>query len=121
MAFAVFPVLCEMKIAGLDNVVWTKERLEFWDSVYGFKMSAMKPLLYEEASVEHVHANLVSTSVCTFRAIDAEKVTLAELEFSSPFSLTAPTKHTLNAFIGKTCFFFFPPSHSAYLISPSLL
>ena len=59
--FPVYPDHFTMKIVGISDPELRKSKLEFWDDVYGFKMSCMKSSVSDEVNVRLVKNELVVT------------------------------------------------------------
>ncbi|KAJ2891815.1 hypothetical protein GGI21_005760, partial [Coemansia aciculifera] len=75
--------------------------VNYWDNVYGFKMSAMKATgSVIEADVDVVPAKAVAASRALIAEIDHGTATPAELDFSSSFSLVATRDSTIHALLG---------------------
>ncbi|KAF8669666.1 Methyltransferase [Rhizoctonia solani] len=66
-----------------------KENVTFWDNVYGFNMSSMAKEVYDDALIEVVSADAVLTNDELIKDIPIQRVTSKNLDFSSPFVLTA--------------------------------
>ncbi|KAG8709243.1 hypothetical protein FRC08_018446 [Ceratobasidium sp. 394] len=66
-----------------------KENVTFWDNVYGFKMSSMAQEVYDDALIEVVSANAVLTNDCLIKDLPIQRITVRNLDFSSPFILNA--------------------------------
>jgi protein arginine N-methyltransferase 3 len=111
-----------------DGSSFVRDRVEFWNDVYGFEMKAMKEEIPDDALIEVVNAedtvsNIVSLQVRlitkssnlfwmlltherSLQDIVTQTVTVPELTFSTPFSLTATKSTTVNAFLGHFDTFF---------------
>ena len=58
------PSQCSIMLSLLDASQLIKDRIDFWDDVYGYKMKAMKEEIYDEALIDVVHAgNVVSNEI----------------------------------------------------------
>ncbi len=54
VALPVYPNSCSLSLVAMGNK-WEREaRVEFWESVYGFKMSCMKEEVFCEAQVQNI-------------------------------------------------------------------
>lgn len=65
------PSQCSIILSLLDGAQLVKDRIEFWNEVYGFKMTSMKEEIYSEAMIdvvrkEDVVSDEVSLKVCLF-------------------------------------------------------
>jgi SAM-dependent methyltransferase len=80
----VLPTACDMLLS-----LSAHHRLGFWDDVYGFDMTAMRERALGEASVEVVPSESLLSAPGSFRLVDCERCSDADLDFTAPFSLTA--------------------------------
>ena len=94
-----FPNRACLFVQGVRSDVCEKERLEFWDEVYGIDMSSMKQLSLKEVVIETVCAEQLRTDECKVLEIDLEKVLATELDFVAPFRLVAEQRANLNALV----------------------
>lgn len=53
------PSQCSILLSLYDASQLIKDRIDFWDDVYGYKMHAMKEEIYDEALIDVVHAGSV--------------------------------------------------------------
>lgn len=53
----VYPDLCNISLAAVGDTERHKDRIAFWDDVYGFNMACMKKAVLPEAVVEVVKAD----------------------------------------------------------------
>jgi protein arginine N-methyltransferase 3 len=51
------PSQCTILLSLFDGSAMVKDRIDFWDDVYGYKMEAMREEIYEEAMIEVVNAS----------------------------------------------------------------
>lgn len=51
------PSQCTILLSLFDGAAMVKDRIDFWDDVYGYKMEAMREEIYEEAMIEVVNAS----------------------------------------------------------------
>ena len=58
------PSQCSIMLSLFDASQLIKDRIDFWDDVYGYSMGAMKEEIYDEALIDVVHsANVVSNQI----------------------------------------------------------
>lgn len=95
------PSQCSIMLSLYDAEQMIKDRVEFWDDVYGFKMSAMKEGFRDEAVIEAVSGDGVRSRECVLKDVHTQTVTTPELDFETTFELHATTASTIHAFIGK--------------------
>ncbi|CAI8010598.1 Protein arginine N-methyltransferase 3 [Geodia barretti] len=77
-----------MKLVAVSDETEREARIDFWDNVYGFKMSCMKTEILKEASVQCMEESRVISSTHTLKEFHLTRVTVAELQFEEPFQLT---------------------------------
>ncbi|KAJ2489667.1 hypothetical protein IWW37_003805 [Coemansia sp. RSA 2050] len=88
-------------LTAISDEEYINDQINYWDNVYGFKMSAMKstgPVI--EADVDVVPAKAVAASRALIAEIDHGTATPAALDFSSSFTLVATRDSTIHAFLG---------------------
>lgn len=57
------PSQCSILLAGIQDAEYLSESIDFWDDVYGLKMSAMKDDISKEADIRVVPGDRVISSV----------------------------------------------------------
>ncbi|KAG5352944.1 hypothetical protein C0989_011849 [Termitomyces sp. Mn162] len=95
------PSQCKMKFSLCDATEVFKDRVGFWDDVYGFDLSTMAEDLYEDAIVDVVGPNTLLSEPCTIKDLVLSEITPRQLDFSSSFTLvsTAERRTKVNSFI----------------------
>ncbi|KAG6914800.1 hypothetical protein DXG01_015231 [Tephrocybe rancida] len=95
------PSQCKMKFSLCDAAEIFKDRIGFWDDVYGFDLSTMAEELYDEAIVDVVGPNTLLSEPCTIKDLLLGEITARQLDFSSSFTLvsTAERRTKVNSFI----------------------
>ena len=82
-----FPDLCALYICGVGNIDF-KEKLNYWDNVYGYKMSSMKRSMLRESVIKSdVNGEAVVNARCLMKEVDLLTCKKQELTFCSPFYL----------------------------------
>lgn len=76
-----------------------KEKIDFWNSVYGFDMSTMGTSYFDEGQIDINEASEVVTNEFIIKDVDAQTATVKSLDFKTPFTLTATTSTTVRAFL----------------------
>ncbi|GAA6088328.1 protein arginine N-methyltransferase 3, partial [Tachysurus ichikawai] len=84
---SVYPDLCTISLAAVSDSEKHRDRIAYWDDVYGFKMSCMKKAVIPEAVVEVLNPETVISESTVIQTLDCNAVTLSELEFSADFTL----------------------------------
>lgn len=115
------PSQTRLVLSGSTATRLQRERITFWQNVYGFEMgSAMTTPYYGEGLVEHVDKEEVVTSDCIVRDINSHSATVAQLEFHAPFTLLATSgkTETVRAFLTHFDTFFSPIAGDAGHVPP---
>ncbi|KAM3584074.1 hypothetical protein VKS41_004041 [Umbelopsis sp. WA50703] len=94
------PSQTRILIAGIEDENVKNDRHAFWDDVYGFKMSAMKESIVNEAIVDFIDASTIITDTATVKDLPLQTITIPELDFINSFKLTATKKGTIYALVG---------------------
>ncbi|KAJ2452738.1 hypothetical protein EV183_002717 [Coemansia sp. RSA 2336] len=88
-------------LTAISDQEYMDERANYWDDVYGFKMSAMKergPV--KEADVDVVPSSAVVATRALIAEIDHGTATPATLDFTSSFTIQATQSATIHALLG---------------------
>ncbi|KAH6912597.1 arginine N-methyltransferase 3 [Coprinopsis sp. MPI-PUGE-AT-0042] len=95
------PSQCKMMLGLCDASEIYKERIGFWDDVYGFDMSVMASDLYDEAIIDVVGPETLLSTPVTVKDLHLGDITARQLDFSSPFTLVsdAPKRTKINSLI----------------------
>ena len=81
------PNKATMYVAVLDDQAYYKKKLNYWNSVYGIKMTCMKKWVLAEPIVDPInHQDILSTS-SRFLDLDLQTVTTKDLDFQSRFTM----------------------------------
>jgi len=83
----IMPDRARMMLVGIEDGEYMREKINFWDNVYGFKMSCLKAEAMKEPLVDVVHGNSVMTESCRILDLDLYKCKVEDLDFSSKFTL----------------------------------
>ncbi|KAK2465278.1 hypothetical protein APHAL10511_002632 [Amanita phalloides] len=104
------PSQCRINLALCNAAEVYKERLDFWNDVYGFDMSIMTDDIYGEAIVDVVGPDALLSAPFTVKDIVVNNATTRQLDFSSNFALssTAGKRSKVNAFVLYFDVFFDP-------------
>jgi len=95
------PSQCRMMFSLCEASDVYKERVGFWGDVYGFDLSAMGTNVYEDAIVDVVGPNTLSSEPVVIKDLYLNEVTSRQLDFSSSFKLVANNdqKQKIHAFV----------------------
>ncbi|KAJ1644403.1 hypothetical protein J3B02_004261 [Coemansia erecta] len=88
-------------LTAISDPVYMRDQVNYWDDVYGFRMSAMKPQgPVLEADVDVVSANAVAATRALIAHIDHGNALPADLDFCSDFVIEATRNAPLHALLG---------------------
>jgi len=83
-------------LCAIEDEQFRRSKLEFWDDVYGYKMSFIKNSALTEPLVDVVSANqIISSSDCILE-LDLYTITVFDLDFETQFSLHFFSKRFLS-------------------------
>ncbi|CAB9512425.1 arginine N-methyltransferase 1 [Seminavis robusta] len=85
----VFPDKSVLYIAAIEDGQVKKERIDFWDNVYGFDMTPLKDIAIKEPVVDVVDAKALVTDAVPVLTLDILTCTKEDLAFKNPFKLKA--------------------------------
>lgn len=95
------PNTCSLALAGISDKQLKHRFIDFWDDVYGFRMSSMKNEIISEALIDTVDKETINTSVFVVRQFDLMTISLEESQsFETQFQLTALSDKPVLAFAG---------------------
>ncbi|KAJ1804896.1 Nuclear SAM-dependent mono-and asymmetric methyltransferase [Coemansia sp. RSA 2599] len=95
----IFPDTATMVISTIEDSDYKDEKLNFWNDVYGFKMSCIREAAMTEPLVDTVESGVVNSSQCVFKTIDILTVKKEDLTFTAPFEITVQRDDYVQAFI----------------------
>ena len=96
----ILPDKATLYLSAIEDGAYKSEKIEWWDDVYGFKMSCMKELAYVEPIVDCVDERQVIADAVPILTIDVNTCTVADLDFSATFELTSKFNDYCHALIG---------------------
>lgn len=85
----ILPDKATMYITAIEDAEYKEDKINFWDSVYGFNMSCIKKQAIQEPLVDTVDANQIMATSNKLITIDISTVTIADLAFKVPFKIIA--------------------------------
>lgn len=94
-----FPDKATLYIAAIEDEKYKRDKIDFWDDVYGFDMGGIKDIAYGEPLVDVVEHRALASTVCPLISVDIQTVTKPELSFSKPFTLTATRDDDIHALV----------------------
>ncbi|KAI8084389.1 S-adenosyl-L-methionine-dependent methyltransferase [Gilbertella persicaria] len=105
------PSQTRILMAALEDEEFKNDHIDYWNDVYGFKMSAMKPTL-NESIVDFIKPHSVVSNVVTLLDLPLQTITIQELDFVVPFTVQAQRDGTVHAFGGWFDTWFTRDGHS---------
>ncbi|KAF8321754.1 S-adenosyl-L-methionine-dependent methyltransferase [Clavulina sp. PMI_390] len=106
------PSQCKMVMALVEATELWKEKVSFWDDVYGFKMTAMADEPFADAMIDNLPSDSIVSNLVTVKDLPTQRITVKELDFSSPFSFTVPRSKERSTIHGFVLYFdtYFAPN-----------
>ncbi|KAK0459992.1 S-adenosyl-L-methionine-dependent methyltransferase [Desarmillaria tabescens] len=83
------PSQCKMMLGLCDAGEILKDRVTFWNDVYGFDLSAMSDDMYDEAIIDVVGPKTIISAPYTIKDLYLGNISTRQLNFSSPFTLVS--------------------------------
>ncbi|XP_066503697.1 protein arginine N-methyltransferase 3 isoform X2 [Hoplias malabaricus] len=102
----VYPDRCSISLAAVGDTETHRERVAFWEDVYGFRMDCMKKAVIPEAVVEVLNPETVISEPAVIQVLDCNSVSISELEFTADFTLKITTSTQCTAIVGYFDVFF---------------
>ncbi|GAO48637.1 HNRNP arginine N-methyltransferase [Saitoella complicata NRRL Y-17804] len=93
------PSETRLLVAGLSDEEYINDKYHFWNEVYGFKMTAMKEGILDEAHVESIQAKYLNTNAGVFKPLPAHDITVDDLSFTSNFEIKTEKAGPLTSFL----------------------
>ncbi|XP_054722599.1 protein arginine N-methyltransferase 1-like [Uloborus diversus] len=94
-----FPDRATLFLCAIEDRQYKDEKINWWDSVYGFNMSCIRKVAISEPLVDVVDPKQVVTNVCLLKEVDLYTVKVTDLKFSSPFHLQVKRDDYIQAFV----------------------
>jgi len=94
-----FPDKASLFMTAIEDHDYKEEKINWWDSVYGFNMSAIREVALLEPLVDVVEARQVVTDSCMMKEIDLNTVKIEDLTFSVPFSVRSRRNDYVHALV----------------------
>lgn len=81
------PDKARLHICGIEDASYRREKLDYWNDVYGYKMSCIKKMAEVEPLVDIVPPNQVISNSAVIREFDLYTLTVADMDFNSEFEI----------------------------------
>eukprot|EP00624_Nannochloropsis_granulata_P006026 evm.model.NODE_4365_length_7507_cov_22.568668.1 len=95
----ILPDKATLCICAIEDEEYKHEKIDFWDDVYGFDMSAIKSLAILEPLVDVVEAKSVVTNQAPILELDLLTCSKEDLSFSATFTLPARRNDYVHALV----------------------
>lgn len=105
-----FPDVARLYVCALEDEKYRRDKLDYWNDVYGYKMSAIKKIAMMEPLVDIVPGNQIVSNACCVLELDLHTITKEDLDFESSFEIIVNRQEFIH---GLTAFFDvkFSPCH----------
>lgn len=101
-----FPDKASLFITAIEDAEYRRDKIDFWDNVYGFDMSVIKEQALLEPLVDTCDPKQIITDAAPILDIDLYTVRKEDLDFTTPFTLTVSRDDYFHAFVAYfTCEF----------------
>merc|ERR1711953_1602382 len=94
-----FPDRASLFMTAIEDHEYKEQKIYWWDSVYGFDMSAIRDVALSEPLVDVVDAKQVVTDSCRMKEIDLKTVKTEDLNFNVPFTIRSKRNDYVHAFV----------------------
>jgi predicted RNA methylase len=94
-----FPDKASLHICGIEDRSYKDEKINWWEKVYGFNMSALRRVAISEPLVDVVEPKQVITNTCLLKEINLHNITVEDLTFTSPFEIKCHRQDYIDAFV----------------------
>ena len=82
------PDTASISIASIEDVDYKKQKIDFWNNVYGINMDCFKQTTLNEPLIDVCPKNRINSNSCKIFEVDLLNVKKEELDFSSSYELT---------------------------------
>jgi len=94
-----FPDKASLYICAIEDKEYKDEKINWWDSVYGFDMSAIRDVALSEPLVDVVEPKQVVSDSCLVKEFDLNTVTVEQLSFDAPWEIHCRRNDYVHAFV----------------------
>merc|ERR1712240_65608 len=95
----IFPDRATLYVTAIEDRQYKDEKINWWDSVYGFDMSPIRKVAISEPLVDVVDHKQVVSNSCLVKEVDIYTVQVSDLSFSSPFHLQCRRDDYIHALV----------------------
>ncbi|CAI2172800.1 11155_t:CDS:10 [Funneliformis geosporum] len=94
------PSHCRLLLTAIEDEELFNDTFNFWNDVYGFKMTAMKSPIQTSVIVEYVKPQAIITNVVPVKDVPLHTIHKFRLDFTSPFTLVSTRNGYIHGFLG---------------------
>ncbi|XP_004251660.1 protein arginine N-methyltransferase 1.1 [Solanum lycopersicum] len=95
----VLPDKASLYLTAIEDADYKEDKIEFWNSVYGFDMSCIRKQAMMEPIVDTVDQNQIVTNCQLLKTMDISKMTSGDASFTAPFKLIAERDDYIHALV----------------------
>ncbi|KAF9614029.1 hypothetical protein IFM89_014829 [Coptis chinensis] len=95
----VLPDKASLYLTAIEDAEYKEDKIEFWNSVYGFDMSCIRKQSMMEPLVDTVDQNQIVTNCQLLKTMDISKMTSGDTSFTAPFKLVAERSDYIHALV----------------------
>ncbi|KAI4347016.1 hypothetical protein L6164_007867 [Bauhinia variegata] len=95
----VLPDKASLYVTAIEDADYKEDKIEFWNSVYGFDMSCIKKQAIMEPLVDTVDRNQIVTNCQLLKTMDISKMAPGDTFFTAPFKLVAERDDYIHALV----------------------
>jgi len=114
----ILPNRCTISLALMSDISTYASLVDFWDDVYGYKMTCMRDPILGEANVQIIENSSIASNEAKVLELDLNSCSVSDTEFESPFSFTISRPCNLTAVVGWFDTFFDLPNPVLLSTSP---
>lgn len=96
----IYPDKCNIKLAAIADQDLYASKVNYWDSVYGFKMSAMKSHVLEEPLIDIVDNKHFISKPVKVKEFDLMSISVSDLDFEESFKLNVTRNGVCSSIVG---------------------
>nr|CAD1829848.1 unnamed protein product [Ananas comosus var. bracteatus] len=95
----VLPDKASLYLTAIEDAEYKEDKIEFWNSVYGFDMSCIRKQAVMEPLVDTVDQNQIVTNCQLLKTMDISRMAPGDASFTAPFKLVAEQNDYIHALV----------------------
>ncbi|KAJ3683365.1 hypothetical protein LUZ60_013592 [Juncus effusus] len=95
----VLPDKASLYLTAIEDSEYKEDKIEFWNSVYGFNMSCIRKQAMMEPLVDNVNPDQIVTNSQLLKTMDISKMSPGDDAFTAPFKLIAQRTDFIHAIV----------------------